>query len=147
MYGANEGTYQIGMKFLGIFRMKDIQVDVVDDMYAIPCGLPVGIYLKSDGVMVIGTGQITNEAGNVVEPAYGVLKSGDYIEKINGEALDNKDELIQAVNASNGRTVSLLIRRDGENMDVNVTPALAEDGTYKLGAWVRDDTQGIGTVT
>ncbi len=147
MYGANEGTYQIGMKFLGIFRMKDIQVDVVDDMYAIPCGLPVGIYLKSDGVMVIGTGQITNEAGNVVEPAYGVLKSGDYIEEINGETLDNKDELIQAVNASNGRTVSLLVRRDGETMDVKVTPALAEDGTYKLGAWVRDDTQGIGTVT
>ena len=24
---------------------------------------------------------------------------------------------------------------------------VAEDGTFKLGAWVRDDTQGIGTVT
>ena len=28
-----------------------------------------------------------------------------------------------------------------------MTPVLAEDGSYKLGAWVRDDTQGIGTMT
>ena len=61
MYGASEGSYRIGMKFLGIFPMKEIQVDVVEDMYAVPCGMPVGIYLRSDGVMVIGTGQITNE--------------------------------------------------------------------------------------
>ena len=30
---------------------------------------------------------------------------------------------------------------------MELEPVLAEDGTYKLGAWVRDDTQGIGTVT
>ncbi len=28
-----------------------------------------------------------------------------------------------------------------------MNPVAAEDGTYKLGAWVRDDTQGIGTMT
>lgn len=147
MYGASEGSYRIGMKFLGIFPMKEIQVDVVEDMYAVPCGMPVGIYLRSDGVMVIGTGQITNEAGNVVEPAYGVLKSGDYIEEVNGEALEDKDELIEAVNASDGKTVRLSVRRGGELVDVDVRPVLAEDGSYKLGAWVRDDTQGIGTMT
>ena len=63
MYGKNEGSYRVGMKFLGLIRMKDIQVEVVDGSYAIPCGMPVGIYLKSKGVMVIGTGQITNGYG------------------------------------------------------------------------------------
>ncbi len=28
-----------------------------------------------------------------------------------------------------------------------MSPVKTEDGTYKLGAWVRDDTQGIGTLT
>src|SRR5699024_187142 len=37
--------------------------------------------------------------------------------------------------------------RGGELVDVDVRPVLAEDGSYKLGAWVRDDTQGIGTMT
>ena len=147
MYGASEGSYHLGMKLFGLIRMKDIQVDVVDGMYAAPCGVPVGIYLKSRGVMVVGTGEILNDAGNVVEPAFGVLKSGDYIETVNGQEMEDKDDLIQAVSASSGRPVSLEVRRDGELLKVELEPVLAEDGTYKLGAWVRDDTQGIGTVT
>ena len=146
MYGASEGSYHLGMKLFGLIRMKDIQVDVVDGMYAAPCGVPVGIYLKSRGVMVVGTGEIVNDAGNVVEPAFGVLKSGDYIETVNGREMEDKDDLIQAVSASSGSPVSLEVRRDGELLKVELEPVLAEDGTYKLGAWVRDDTQGIGTV-
>ena len=147
MYGTTEGSYRIGMKLFGVIRMKDIQVDVVNDTYAVPCGVPVGIYLKSDGIMVIGTGEITNEAGNVVEPAYGILKSGDYIEKVNGEPMSDKEDLVEAVNACNGQAVQLEVRRNGELMKIDLEPVQAKDGTYKLGAWVRDDTQGIGTVT
>jgi len=147
MYGATEGSFQVGMKLFGVIRMKDIQVDVVDTAYAMPCGVPVGIYLKANGVMVVGTGEIVNEAGNVVEPAYGVLKSGDYIEKVNGKALEDKNDLISAVSACNGAPVQLEVRRDGELMKMELNPVRAEDGSYKLGAWVRDDTQGIGTVT
>lgn len=147
MYGTTEGSYRVGMKLFGIIDMKDIQVDVVNDMYAVPCGMPVGIYLKSDGVMVIGTGEIVNEAGNLVEPAFGILKSGDYIEKVNGKVMEDKNDLIEAVNACNGNEVHLEVRRDGELMKIDLDPVLAEDGSYKLGAWVRDDTQGIGTVT
>ena len=147
MYGASEGSYQVGMKLFGIIRMKDIQVDVVDGMYAVPCGTPVGIYLKSKGIMVIGTGEIVNDAGNVVEPAFGILKSGDYIEKVNGQEMNDKNDLISTVNACNGNAVQLEVRRGGEIMKIDLNPVHAEDGTYKLGAWVRDDTQGIGTVT
>ena len=147
MCGKTEGSYLVGMKFLGLILMKEIQVDVVDSSCAIPCGTPVGIYLSSKGVMVIGTGQVTNKTGNVVEPAYGLLKSGDYIQTINGETLEDKDALVDAVNASGGKAMLLGIRRDGREIDVNMTPVLADDGHYKLGAWVRDDTQGIGTMT
>ena len=59
----------------GFIRLKEIQVDVVDTRYAIPCGAPVGIYLKSDGVMVIGTGELINQEGMSVEPAAGLLQS------------------------------------------------------------------------
>jgi stage IV sporulation protein B len=41
----------------------------------------------------------------------------------------------------------LKIRRDGETKEIVMNPVEAEDGNYKLGAWVRDDTQGIGTLT
>ena len=147
LYGTAEGNYRIGMKWLGLIRLKDIQVDVVTDRYAIPCGTPIGIYLRSNGVMVIGTGEIVSSAGQVVEPALGTLKTGDYIETVNGQELEDKSDLIAAVNASGGDVIHMDVRRNGEMIAVDMNPVQAEDGSYKLGAWVRDDTQGIGTVT
>ena len=67
-----------------------------------------------------------------MEPAFGVLKSGDYIETVNGREMEDKDDLIQAVSASSGSPVSLEVRRDGELLKVELEPVLAEDGTYKL---------------
>ena len=61
--------------------------------------------------------------------------------------LEDKNDLVDAVSASDGKTLALGIRRDGRRIEVDMTPVLAEDGSYKLGAWVRDDTQGIGTMT
>ena len=110
----------------------------------------MGIYFKSNGVMVIGTGTITDAAGAEIEPANGVLKSGDYIEAVNGKPLETKEQLMEVVNqaGANGTgVVNLTIRRDGQEIDVSLDAVAAQDGTYKLGAWVRDDTQGIGTMT
>ena len=102
LYGKTEGSYQLNLDLFGWLRFKEIQVDVVDTQYAVPCGVPVGIYLESDGVMVIGTGELTNEKGQVVEPAAGILRSGDYIEAINGQPLETKEELAEAVGSAGG---------------------------------------------
>lgn len=147
MYSRDQGSYEIGLKLFGLIKFKDIQVDVVDTRYAVPCGTPIGIYLKSDGIMVVGTGMLTAAGGAQVEPAAGILKSGDYIEAFNGKAVETKEELIQAVNENQGQAAVLSLRREGELVDVKMEPVQTEEGDYKLGAWVRDDTQGIGTVT
>ncbi len=147
MYAGRQGSYQVGLKLMGLIRFKEIQVDVVDTRYAIPCGSPIGIYLKSDGVMVIGTGRIAGEDGTESEPAYGRLKSGDYIEAFNGARIETKEELMAAVNGSGGQEAVVTVRRAGEDIDVSLQPVKGADGQYKLGAWVRDDTQGIGTIT
>lgn len=147
LFAQKEGTYRLGMKLFGTIQFKEIQVDVVKTQYAIPCGNPVGIYMKSNGIMVIGTGRVTDETGQELEPAYGVLQSGDYIEAINGQPLRDKEALITNLNRIGESEALLRIRRSGECIDVSMNPVKAEDGNYKLGAWVRDDTQGIGTLT
>ena len=81
-------------------KVKDVQVDVVGENYAIPCGTPVGIYLKSNGILVIGTGTLTGADGMSIEPAYGILRSGDYIEAINGRPLSKKEELVEAARSN-----------------------------------------------
>ena len=141
------GSYQLDLKLFGVIKFKNIQVDVVDTTRLIPCGSPVGIYLKSRGIMVIGTGRITGENGMEMEPAVGKLKSGDYIEAFNGQKLGTKEELAAAVSHFQGENVTLTVRRNGSQTQVKMKPVKGTDGTCKLGVWVRDDTQGIGTVT
>ena len=147
LYGKTEGSYRLGVDLFGLFRFKEIQVEVVDETYAVPCGAPVGIYLESDGVMVIGTGAILGPDGNSREPAAGILKSGDYIEAINGKPLSTKEELQEAVAGLGEADAVLTVRRGDSRMDLTVTPAPDEQGEHKIGAWVRSDTQGIGTMT
>lgn len=147
LYAKNEGSYRLGLKLFGVIQLKEIEVDVTDTRYVIPCGAPVGIYLKSQGIMVVGTGQIKVPGGEAQEPAYGVLQSGDYIEAINGQPLKDKEALISSLNQIGSSEALLQIRRGGEAMEVRMNPVQADDGSYKLGAWVRDDTQGIGTMT
>ena len=43
--------------------------------------------------------------------------------------------------------VTLRVQRNGEEIPLSVTPVKDTNGDYKLGLWVRDDTQGIGTLT
>ena len=37
--------------------------------------------------------------------------------------------------------------RDGKQIPLSLTPVKDAAGAYKLGIWVRDNTQGIGTLT
>lgn len=147
LYAKENGSFRLGLKLFGAIPLKEIQVDVVDAHYAVPCGMPVGIYLKSRGVMVVGTGRVTDESGQEVEPAYGILQSGDYIEAINGEPLSDKEALITNLNRMGESEALLRVRREGRELELSVDTVKTEDGSRKLGAWVRDDTQGIGSMT
>lgn len=147
LYAKETGSFRLGLKLFGAIPLKEIQVEVEDPSYALPCGMPVGIYLQSKGIMVIGTGRVTDEHGEEVEPAYGVLQSGDYIEAINGEPLHDKEALITNLNRMGESEALLRVRREGKEMELSVNTVKTEDGSRKMGAWVRDDTQGIGTMT
>ena len=43
--------------------------------------------------------------------------------------------------------MSLLVERDGEQFPMLVQPRADANGVYKLGIWIRDNAQGVGTMT
>jgi len=141
------GTYDVVLKLFGLFNFKRISLDVIDTTELIPCGNPIGIYVETDGILVLGSGRITGEDGLNYEPVYNKLKSGDYILAVNGKTLNKKKELIDEIQNSNGKDITLLVRRNKEKITVRVTPVKTSSGSYKIGAWIRDNTQGIGTLT
>lgn len=140
------GSYSVNLKLFGFLSLKEITVDVLENMEVIPCGLPIGITIRTRGALVLGTGVVTAADGGNFEPAAMVLKTGDYIIAVDGKEIAGKEELIEGIQKS-GKEVVLTILRNGETTDVRVERIRTTAGDYKIGVWVRDDTQGIGTLT
>ena len=46
-------------------------------------GMPVGIYMETDGVMVLSTETVEGVDGGLYEPAENLVKTGDYITAVN----------------------------------------------------------------
>ncbi len=147
VFSEKTGTYDLKLKLFGILPFKDIKVNVVEEEQVIPCGFQVGIYLETDGVMVVGTARMADTEGKVVEPAAERIRSGDYITAVDGTVISSKDDLISCVKNCNGDALTLTVKRNGESLEESLYPVEVEDGEYKLGIWVRDDAQGIGTMT
>ena len=117
------------------------------ETYVIPGGMPIGIYLETEGVLILGTEEITSKDGSSKTPAKNLVKSGDYIIGIDDVEIKEKEELVEAVKQLDADSVILHIRRNEEYIDVKVDPTLDEEGDYKLGIWVRDNAHGLGTIT
>lgn len=145
--GTSLGSYAMDVKLFGWLPLRNVQVDVVESRYVVPGGQSIGLYLEMDGVMVVGTSELRDEEGNVVEPAYGIVKSGDYILEADGESIGDKDKLISIISGCEDGDCILKIRRNGEIIDARVNTIRTNDGSIKAGIWVRDDAQGIGTLT
>lgn len=140
-------NYQMDLKLFGVFPYKNVDIEVIQDKMLIPSGIPIGIYVKTDGVLVVGIGEFESSGGETISPARYVLQKGDYILESNGEPVENKKQFISMVEASEGEDMILTIRRNNEITDVCINAGKNRLEEWKLGIWIRDNAQGIGTMT
>lgn len=147
MKADSASHYRMEVKLFGFVPFKQVGIHVIEDQKVIPVGVPIGIYMKTDGVLVIGVGDFVGEDGVKHTPAKNILHSGDYIHQVNHKPVNKKDEVIRLVEESEGKEVILQIERNEEEMEVKLQPAKDQNGKYKIGTWVRDNAQGVGTMT
>ncbi len=111
-------------------------------------GEPVGIYIKTKGVLVLGIQDVKTADNRTCSPAEHKLESGDYILAMNGEDISSKAQFISCLQKNEEKEAVLTISRNGEEQQIKIQPVYSEeDHCYQIGAWIRNDTQGIGTVT
>lgn len=142
-----KNDYVWKLKLFGLIPLKNVEVKVIDEKSVYPIGVPIGIYVKTDGVLVAGLGNIKTPDGNEICPCENILQTGDYILSVNDESVSKKGEIIDKIKASEGEDVIMSIRRNGQVSKVKVTPALNSANEYQIGVWIRDSAQGIGTLT
>lgn len=63
----------------------------------------MGLYMETEGVLVLGTDKVASADGEEKEPAANIVKSGDYITGVDDREIKNKRELLDCVKDMTGR--------------------------------------------
>lgn len=142
----SEHSFEAVCNLFGMIPLTTMEVEVVEKQEVIPGGIAVGVYVQTDGIFVIGTGDVITERGIFESPAKNIVKTGDYITSFQGEEICTKQDLVKKLETFQGEELILGIRRNQEDLQVSIHPVYEEEQCF-IGIWVRDDTQGIGTLT
>ena len=106
-------------------------------------GQNIGISLNSKGVLIVGTYEV-----NGTSPAKEAgLKTGDIIEKINGNQISNIEQMATEINKVKEEKISLTYLRDNKEKETTLNLYKDENNIYKTGLYVKDSVTGIGTLT
>ena len=141
-------TYSAKLMLYHAIPLKTVKVSVVDNSCVVLCGMPFGIKMFTNGVIVVGLADIKTNTGNFNPASEAGLKAGDIILSVNGKTAGSNTDVEKAVESSCGKPVTMTVSRDGQKFSISVQPIRSEsDGLYKVGLWVRDSTAGIGTLT
>lgn len=142
------GTQSVDLKLMGIIPVKSETVKTAKEGTVLVSGDSFGIKLYSDGVMVVGTKDVTSGSETVNPSKDAGIEVGDIIVSINGEKVYSSDRVSEILNDNNGDAFQIKVKRNGQYLDFSLVPVYVDsEGCYKAGMWVRDSTAGIGTIT
>ena len=137
------GKVNFSLNLFNLIPLKNIDVNVIPKTTVVPMGNAIGMKLYTAGVLVVGMSEI--EGKKPYENSG--IKEGDRIVQINQNQIDNTDDLMEAVNQSNGNKISLQYVRDEKTITTSIKPVKNSSNEYKIGLWVRDAAAGVGTLT
>ena len=138
------GTSEMLLSLLGI-PLKKVEVQISPEKRLIPGGMPLGIAMRTEGVLIVG---VSDAAEGVCPAKNAGLQAGDVILSINGRKVTTAESLTELLNGAGPMPVHIVYRRQDEQRTALLTPYRDEaTGAVRLGAWVRDSTAGVGTLS
>ena len=112
--------------------------------YIIAGGQNIGIELKSNGVLIVGTYKIGEN-----DPAKKAnLQKGDKITHINGKEVHSIEEMLNVLELSPAKDeIKITYQRAEETKETTLQLVQDSESIYKTGLYVKDSINGIGTLT
>jgi len=140
---------KLDFHLFGIFPLKSISARVEKtERKTVLGGMPVGLSVKSDGVIVTNILEVETAVGKV-RPQTGV-EPGDIITELNGKRILYVDDLSEAMRAygKDEKQAEIKVLRGGKEKKVVSYPVIEQySELYKLGFEVKDYAEGVGTVS
>ncbi|MTI48185.1 MAG: SpoIVB peptidase [Firmicutes bacterium] len=144
------GEAKLEFKLLGLIPIKNVNINVVDNLYLVPGGNTIGVKLETKGVLVVAlSDDLVGVDGKKHSPSIDAgIKVGDVITKINDTNVKDASHVIRLLNEVGESKVKITLERNEYEFTTEVQPVkCSQDNSYRLGLWVRDKTAGIGTLT
>ncbi len=138
------GTSEMLLSLFGI-PLKRVEVEVSPEKRLIPGGQALGVAMRTEGVLVVGVSDVSEGVSPAKESG---LRAGDILRTVDGHPIQTAADLTGRISAAGARPVSIGFLRGGTHHTVTLTPHVdAATGSARLGAWVRDSTAGVGTLS
>ncbi|MBQ3235374.1 MAG: PDZ domain-containing protein [Clostridia bacterium] len=110
-------------------------------------GNVLGFTIDTQGVTVVGINEVITEGGLVSPCKKAGIIVGDVILSFNEKVINTPLDVTECLESYNGGEMVTKLLRDGEVKLVDLTPAKDLTGEYKLGIYLQDLLNGLGTVT
>ncbi len=136
---------EVAISLFGVLPLRTVSVSSNTEMVAAG-GQAIGVVLRTEGVQIVGFERIETAYGAACPAVSAGLKEGDMICAVNGETVTDSECFAALCEAADGEC-ALSCLRDGSPFSAAVTPVKGADGVPRIGAWVRDGTSGIGTLS
>jgi len=144
----SEKEYNVTLKLLGVFPVSEAKVNILDDYTVKVLGIPFGVKIYTDGVMVVGITDVDSKKGAISPAKLSGLQLGDLITTINGVKVLTNEEVASIIEQSQGKVLNFSVVRGEEKLNILIKPVMsASSNKFKAGIWVRDSSAGIGTST
>ena len=108
-------------------------------------GVPAGFSLYTRGAKVVGLCDVITENGLKSPAKDSEIKMGDVILSIGEYEINKASDIEKAIKNPNCKTIT--INRNGEIISEKIIPVKDMSGNYRLGVFVKENVDGIGTIT
>lgn len=139
--------YIVNYKLFNLFNILSLKVKVAENSVYLG-GDCLGFSLHSKGLIVVGSNYIFTKNGAINPFVESGLKVGDVISSIDGIQVLSVDDIGNILKKSNGDAMDIVVVRDGKQLNLSITPVKdIFSNEFKLGLWIKNTTEGIGTLT
>lgn len=110
-------------------------------------GHTCGFNLKTRGATVVGITDVLTDDGVISPSKCAGLEIGDVILSMNGNKINTASDLTLVLNDYKGGFIITEILRNDSVKLCDIFPEKDVNGIYRIGVLLREDLQGLGTVT
>lgn len=110
-------------------------------------GIPAGFTVRTNGATVIGLNEVITADGIFRPAESGDIRVGDVILTVNKTPVSNVQSIADAIKNCGGNPIEIVISRKKDKITKFISPRKDVNGKYRLGLFLRDDLNGIGTIT